>query len=144
MLKVKSCGVLVMQDLPQTSFLLMVKPNRYDLPKGHLEPGEDELTCALRELYEETAIPAETIALDPTFRFHEVYQVKNYKRHGGQTVEKTLIIFLGWLQKTIQIKPCEHDDFIWMEWNPPHQIQSRTIDPLLKQVETHFADRKIQ
>lgn len=31
-------------------------PGTYDLPKGHLEYGEDAFKCALRELYEETNI----------------------------------------------------------------------------------------
>ncbi|HEY9596080.1 MAG TPA: DNA mismatch repair protein MutT, partial [Cyanophyceae cyanobacterium] len=38
---VKSCGFIVMRTKPQLSFLLMQKPNRYDLPKGHIEAGED-------------------------------------------------------------------------------------------------------
>ena len=52
MRKLKSCGVIVMRTKPQLSFLLMQHPDRYDLPKGHIEAGEAEWDCALRELYE--------------------------------------------------------------------------------------------
>ena len=47
----KSCGFIVMRKNPQLSFLLMQKNSRrYDLPKGHIEPGETELECAIREI----------------------------------------------------------------------------------------------
>jgi 8-oxo-dGTP pyrophosphatase MutT (NUDIX family) len=50
-----SCGVLLIGD----NKLLMChvtlsNPSRWDIPKGELDPGEDPVKCALRELYEET------------------------------------------------------------------------------------------
>ncbi|CAF5149180.1 unnamed protein product, partial [Rotaria magnacalcarata] len=44
--QVKSCGFFVMRS--NQSFLLMKHKNRYDLPKGHMEPGETEQQTALR------------------------------------------------------------------------------------------------
>jgi hypothetical protein len=38
----------------------------------------------------------------------------------------------------VQIQVTEHDDHRWFEWNPPHQIQEWTIDPLLHEVERHL------
>jgi bis(5'-nucleosidyl)-tetraphosphatase len=35
----------------------------------------------------------------------------------------------------VKIKLTEHPDFAWVKWNPPHRIQSQTIDPLLAAVE---------
>ncbi|MGL4880559.1 MAG: NUDIX domain-containing protein, partial [Waterburya sp.] len=49
--KVKSCGIICFTRTQQPSFLLMKRSHRYDLPKGHIEPGETELQCALRELF---------------------------------------------------------------------------------------------
>jgi|ERR671932_42616 8-oxo-dGTP pyrophosphatase MutT (NUDIX family) len=138
MRKPKSCGVIVMRTQPQLSFLLLIKhPTRYDLPKGHVEFGEDELSCALRELYEETGIEANTLDLDETFRFITNYQT-SYKRFGKEIVDKTLVIFLGWLKQDVKIKLSEHDSYIWVEWNPPHAIQKKTIDPLLAELEKYF------
>ncbi|HEY9605414.1 MAG TPA: NUDIX domain-containing protein [Allocoleopsis sp.] len=137
MQQVKSCGVLVMRTVPQLSFLLMQKPTRYDLPKGHVELGEDEITCALRELYEETGIEAGNLHLDNAFRFMTTYQVYS-QRYGGERAEKTLVIFLGWLKQDVTIKLSEHDSYSWVNWNPPHTIQSKTIDPLLKQLEYYL------
>jgi 8-oxo-dGTP pyrophosphatase MutT (NUDIX family) len=51
-----SCGFLILRGQPVDSFLLMKHPRRWDLPKGHLDEGETELQCALRELQEETGI----------------------------------------------------------------------------------------
>ena len=44
--EVKSCGFLIMK--PDQSFLLMKHPNRYDLPKGHMDIGETEHQTAIR------------------------------------------------------------------------------------------------
>ena len=44
--QVKSCGFFVMKS--NQSFLLMKHPERYDLPKGHMEPEETEQQTALR------------------------------------------------------------------------------------------------
>jgi 8-oxo-dGTP pyrophosphatase MutT (NUDIX family) len=143
MRQIKSCGVIVMRTKPQLSFLLMQKPTRYDLPKGHIEVSEDELSCALRELYEETGIEASNLHLDETFRFTTIYPT-HYKRFGSETFEKTLVIFLGWLQQEVNIKLTEHDSYTWVEWNPPHAIQQKTIDPLLEQLEQYFQESKFR
>lgn len=137
MRQLKSCGVIVMRTEPQLSFLLMQHPDRYDLPKGHINPGEDELSCALRELYEETGIEASDLHLDPTFRFTTIYHTR-YHRYGNETVKKTLVIFLGWLQKEVTIKLSEHRNYTWMAWHPPHAFHKKTIDPVLEYLEQYL------
>ena len=122
----KACGVVVFRDDPVRSFLLMVHPLRWDLPKGHLEQGESELQCALRELHEETGIRADDITVDPNFRFVTQYSVRYKKKHGGEPCEKTLVIFLGWLQRPVTIQTSEHESYQWIAWNPPHKIQGET------------------
>ena len=137
--KVKSCGVLVMRQKPQMSFLLMCHPHRYDLPKGHMEAGENEWECALRELYEETGIPASALHLDPNFRFTDTYQTPSRKVR-SEKVEKTVVIFLGWLQEDVSVIVSEHSSFVWQVWNPPHALQKKTIDPLLASLADYFAE----
>lgn len=144
MQKIQSCGVIVMQTQPQLSFLLLIKhPTRYDLPKGHIEVGEDELTCALRELYEETGIEASTVHLDDTFRFTTTYPTQS-QRYNGQPVEKNVVIFLGWLKQEVKVKLSEHDSYTWMEWPPSHAIQTKTIDPLLEELKQYFQENSIE
>jgi bis(5'-nucleosidyl)-tetraphosphatase len=133
----RSCGILLVRGEPITDFLLMKHPKRWDLPKGHIEAGESDLDCALRETWEETGIREDAIRLDPTFRFVHQYTVK-YGRTTNKPVLKTLVIFLGWVKKKVTIVSTEHEGHAWFPWKPPHSIQEQTIDPLLAAVEAHL------
>ena len=127
-----SCGFLILRGQPIDSFLLMKHPRRWDLPKGHVDEGESEMQCALRELEEETGIGAKDIEV-------------NQKRYGGKgLIEKKLLIFLGRLIRPVKIVVTEHDGYRWFDWSPPHQIQEWTIDPLLHAVHDHLgrSDRR--
>jgi 8-oxo-dGTP pyrophosphatase MutT (NUDIX family) len=139
-LEPKSCGVLILAGEPVRSFLLMKHHNRWDLPKGHIDPGETELQCALREMEEETGIPADQVELDPVFRHTQQYHVAD-SRYGGQgdPVLKTLVVFLGRVDSEREISVTEHADCRWFPWAPPHRIQERAIDPLLQHVEEYLA-----
>lgn len=135
----KACGFLIVRGDPLTSFLLMEHKDRWDLPKGHLDGNESELECALRELREETGITENQIDIDPNFRFTTRYHVQS-KRTAGRKKLKELVIFLAKLKTTQEIVPTEHQGFRWFPWNPPHSIQTNTIDPLLKSVSEHLQD----
>lgn len=136
----RSCGFLIVKGDPIESFLLMKHPSRWDLPKGHVDPGETDMQCALRELEEETGIAAADVDVDPQFRYETRYMVKarRYTDSDGE-VEKTMLIYLGRLIRDVSIEVTEHGDFQWFDWNPPHQIQERAIDPLLSAVASHVA-----
>lgn len=54
---VEAAGGVVRDDAGRA--LMIYRNNRWDLPKGHLEPGETIAACALREVAEETGIEAE-------------------------------------------------------------------------------------
>jgi bis(5'-nucleosidyl)-tetraphosphatase len=148
MKQVKSCGFILFRGVgvasqdenrsdPQKSFLLMKHRERYDLPKGHVETGESDLECALTETTEETGILPSSIHIDPDFQFRSVYYPQ-YARFNNQTVEKTLIIFLGWVDPQTAITTTEHLGYEWIDWHPPHQIQAQTIDPLLAEISAYF------
>ncbi len=51
---VEAAGGVVFNDDEQ--LLMILRRNRWDLPKGHIEPGEDAATAALREVEEETGV----------------------------------------------------------------------------------------
>ncbi len=144
--KVKSCGFLVYRNdgrkgkKVNRSFLLMKHTGRWDLPKGHVDPGETNRQCALRELEEETGIRESDIAIDSDFKFKSKYLV-SYKKHPGVKKKKTLIIYLAELVSPVKIKPTEHEGFDWFRWSPPHKIQSNTIDPLLEQLGEYWSEQ---
>ena len=137
-IEVRSCGVLVFRQQPTHSFLLMQHAKRWDLPKGHVDPGETDLETALRELVEETGITQQQIELDDQFRFSHQYMVRK-KRYGDQPKRKELVIFMGELTESVEIQPTEHIGFQWFDWQPPHQIQEKTIDPLLSAVAEYWS-----
>lgn len=137
MAELKACGFIIFRKQPGVEFLLLRHDDRWDLPKGHVDPGESEKECALRELEEETGIRRADIDVDDQFRFETRYHVRS-KRTGFEPREKTLIIFLAWLHTDVEISLTEHPDFTWCRWNPPHDIQKQTINSLLEQVASHF------
>jgi len=137
MAKVKACGFLIYRENPTRSFLLMRHSDRWDLPKGHVDPGESNKQCALRELVEETGIEKQDIEIDPDFKFKHKYIVNN-KRTGRVPAKKKLIIYLAKLVRDVEIELTEHDGYEWFDWSPPHQIQEKTIDPLLAQLAEHW------
>ncbi|MDG1895404.1 MAG: NUDIX domain-containing protein [Fuerstiella sp.] len=135
----RSCGFLIVKGDPIQSFLLMKHANRWDLPKGHVDPGETDLECALRELEEETGIHSDQIVVDDDF-LHETRYMVSGKRYGlGKgPVEKTMRIYLGRLVEDVELILTEHLGFEWHDWNPPHHIQAKAIDPLLEHVAAVF------
>ena len=135
---VMSTGFLVIRRQPEVSFLLLRHPDRWDLPKGHLDPGETPAECALRELEEETGIGQEDISIAEDFEFRLVYPVPD-RQQPSEMAEKTLLVYLAWLEHPVEVKVSEHGSFCWFDWDPPHRIQDQTIDPLLAYAETFLA-----
>ena len=137
--ELKACGILVYREQPRRQFLLMKHPKRWDIPKGHIDPGESELECALRELVEETGIVEADIELNPGFRFEIQYPVSN-KRTGGELWDKTVIVFLARLAREVKIKVTEHESYEWFDWEAGQKIQPQTIDPLLDSLATFWRE----
>ena len=140
--KVEAAGILLMSGTDDSAdFLLLQHPDRWDLPKGHCEDGESLRDAALRETEEETGITADQIRLDEDFLFKITYPVR-YARTGSQTFQKQVSYFLGYLTSKPPLKLTEHEGAQWFHWNPPHKIQSQTIDPLLAAVAQHLAEQE--
>ena len=142
--KVLAAGILLMTRHSPRSFLLMrhqprkkLPDGRWDLPKGHCESGETLVETALRETEEETGIPPTEITIDPQFKFDLTYPVK-YKKTGDQVFTKQVSFFLGYIDVPDELKLTEHDSAHWFAWDPPHKIQSQTIDPLLAALQEYL------
>jgi len=116
----------------------MKHPKRWDLPKGHVDDGETNRECALRELHEETGIAEKNLRIEEGFKYKDKYIVEN--KRGKK--KKTLIIYLAELIDDVKIVPTEHEGYEWVDWNPPHSIQEKTIDPLLAHAEMWWKEQQ--
>lgn len=67
--------------------LIRTRARRFELPKGHLEPGEDHAQAAARELCEETAL-CEAPAAGP------LLGELHYRFDGSPSVDKTVRVYL--------------------------------------------------
>lgn len=97
---IKSCGFIVYKAENNENFYLIIKSHNGDVgfPKGHMEPGENELQTAIRELKEETGVDVDTIY---DFRYQIEYPLPRVPDAMKQTV-----YFLG---------KCASDDIIIQE-----------------------------
>ena len=89
---VKSCGFLVIRGRPIREFLLMRHDDRWDIPKGHVDEGESEMQCALRELEEEDIIKR---VVYPQVPPKVEYSITEY----GKTLEPILADMHEWGMK---------------------------------------------
>ncbi len=136
MIELTSCGILLFKN-NWKHFLLMKHKTRWDLPKGHTEPGETHKQCAIREFEEETGIKAKDIFIIPEYKFELVYYPL-VKKYPNDVVKKNLYIYLALLKKDKKITPTEHESFEWFKWESSHDIQEKTINPLLNYTDKFF------
>lgn len=124
---VHAAGLVILTRQPGSKALLMEHKSRWDMPKGHAEPGESLTETALRETEEETGIPREKLTLDENFEFALEYDVEKKKRG---SYRKRTTYFLAWTDLAIDITLTEHIGYKWIDWPVNESIQEKTIDPL--------------
>lgn len=133
---IHAAGIVLMARTAPFSVLLLKHKNRWDLPKGHAEPGEQLRETALRETQEETGIAQAEIDLDPSFEFALEYEVFG-KRRGAY--HKRVTYFLGFVPQQLDVQLTEHIGYQWCDW-PLGPLQAETIDPLFAAVEKHLGE----
>lgn len=103
-----SAGVIVFRDQPRREYLVLDYGSHWDFPKGHIEPGEDPLATARRELREETAID------DARFVSGYMERMRYFYRKAGEQMRKTVIYFLAETAKENVILSHEHCGYAWV------------------------------
>lgn len=101
-----SAGAVIFYRGTRIEYLLL-RSTYWGFAKGHIEPGEDERTAALREVREEAGL--EVNLLDG---FREV-DTWSFLRQ-GERVEKQAVYFLGQAKNRLARLSREHTEMIWL------------------------------
>ena len=106
-----SAGVVVLRRQGETCRFLLLRAFRYwDFPKGQVEPGEEPIDAARREVMEETGIT------DLDFRWG--FDYRDTPPYGRGKVARYYVAETAEHQVTLSVNPAlgraEHEEFRWV------------------------------
>jgi 8-oxo-dGTP pyrophosphatase MutT (NUDIX family) len=107
---IRASGVIVYYLDQHEPHFLLIRSRRdrsWGFPKGHLLEGEDPLSGAMRELWEETGM--REVTLVPGFIEHVSYRVNR----AGKFRQKTVTYFLGQVTTLTVRLSEEHSEHRW-------------------------------
>ncbi len=124
-----SAGVVVVRHTPGEWLYLMLRAYRnWDFPKGLVEPGEEPLSAARREVAEETGIG------DLRFRWGEVYS--ETAPYGRNKIARYYIAETGTEKVTLivsaELGRPEHHEWRWLSPAAALAVASPRLQPILK------------
>lgn len=135
-----SAGIVTYYQAPNKEreyLLLHYNAGHWDLPKGHVEPGETHEQAALRELQEETGLHAE---LDANFTHTFAYNLTNKQ---GEPAHKAVYWFVGKTDSKKVIISHEHKGFVWLPYTAAvDKLTYLNAQKLLKEAEL-FLEKKL-
>ncbi len=105
-------------------YLFIEKKGKLDLPKGHIEPGEEPDECALREVTEECGIIGHTIVkpIDPSYH--------TYSWEGISYLKKTYWYLMQYDGEMIT-EPQSEEGITKVEWLLPDDLNKIKKDAWL-------------
>lgn len=112
-IEVEAAGGLVRHK--DGRYLFIEKKGRLDLPKGHMEPGEEAGNCALREVSEECGISGHYIIRPIRSTYH------TYSWEGISYLKKTNWFMMGYDGEMI-IQPQADEGITKVEWLLPDEL----------------------
>jgi 8-oxo-dGTP pyrophosphatase MutT (NUDIX family) len=98
-------------------YLFIEKKGKLDLPKGHIEPGEEPQICALREVSEECGIEGHTIVkpIEPSYH--------TYSWEGISYLKKTNWFLMEYNGEMIT-EPQREEGITKVEWLFPDELNA--------------------
>jgi 8-oxo-dGTP pyrophosphatase MutT (NUDIX family) len=111
--EVGAAGGLVMHQ--SGKYLFIEKKGKLDLPKGHIEPGEEPEECAIREVSEECGITGHSIVkpLEPSYH--------TYSWEGISYLKKTSWFLMSYSGPMI-LEPQVREGITAVEWLSPDEL----------------------
>ena len=109
----RSAGFVVFKRTKEGTLFLLIRSSEHSywgFPKGLIDPGEDELTAAKRELEEETGLADIRLVSDFRVLNHYVYTRE------GKRISKTVTFFLAEVLGGEVRLSHEHTDFLWASY----------------------------
>lgn len=119
-------------------YLLLRAYNHWDFPKGMVEPGEEPLAAAIREVREETLIA------DLEFAWGEVYtqtgpysrgKVARYYLAKTPTAEVTLPVIEA-------LGRAEHNEYRWVDRTTALKLVSPRVAPIVEWADGYIGPRQ--
>jgi len=124
-----SSGVVVVRNVEGAWRYLMLRAYRnWDFPKGVVEPGEEPLEAAIREVREETLIE------ELQFSWGEIYRETAPYSHNK--VARYYIAHTSTEAVTLPVRPelgrPEHNEARWVTFEQGLALCSPRLDPILR------------
>lgn len=117
---IRAAGGIVTRD--DGKMLLILRNNRWDLPKGKVEAGETLLQAALREVEEETGIKTKPLSHSAT-RPLKTYHIFNL--YGGWHLKQTSWFPMAVADSTAVGNPQQEEGITAVEWVSPNEWHRR-------------------
>jgi len=123
-----SAGVIVTRtQVCKIRYLLLRAYGYWDFPKGIVEPGEDPLDTAIREVAEETALTG--------LRFRWGHDYRETRPYGRRKVARYYIAESPEGNVSLPVSPelghPEHDEFRWLEYRQARKLVAPRVQPIL-------------
>ena len=113
---IRAAGGLVYNDAGE--LLMIFRRGKWDLPKGKVEAGEDDVTAALREVKEETGVAAEVVGERRFFGYH------TYGTYGTPMLKETVWFEMRALPGQ-QLAPQSEEDIAQAVWVPLGEVDAK-------------------
>ncbi len=108
-----SAGAVIFRRTPAQPLYLLLRAYRYwDFPKGEIEPGEDPLTAACREVHEETGLSELSFPWGEIFHETPPYRQSKIARYYlAEVLDRPIVLGVN-----AALGRPEHHEYRWLAY----------------------------